>query len=90
MKWRRLADDLIESDAGYRIHKDAPDSFCAWGPMGSQDIDSIRENTAADLKKYWGIDRKPWNLNMVAGRGLLGLFVDPNEARAACEFHVKR
>ena len=87
MRWRAVHATLIESDANYRVHKDAPDSFCAWGPPGSQDIDHIRAHTAATMRQLWRKDRKPEELQMAAGRGLVGFYVSGEEARAACVEH---
>lgn len=88
MRWRRVSDTCIQSDAGHMIHKDAPDAFAAWGPQGSQDIDYIRAHTAARLRELMQIERRPEDLHMAAGRGLLGVFTAPDEARAACEEHA--
>lgn len=85
MKWSRDTDIRIRSDSGYVIHKDAPDTFLAWGPVGSQDIDYIRACTAAALRRDMQIERRPQDLQMTAGRALVGIFTDPDEARAACE-----
>lgn len=89
MIWSRGAhDEQIRSDTGHLIHKEAPDSFVAWGPKGSQDIDAIRAHTAKRLRELAGLERRPEDLRMSAGRGLIGVFTDPHEARAACEVHA--
>lgn len=87
MRWRELKPDLIDSDAGYCVYKDAADSFAAWGPPRSQDISAIREATAAVLKEFKGIDCSPDQLNMTAGRAFLGWYCSGVEARAACDKH---
>lgn len=88
MRWRTLTPVRIESDAGYIVHKDAPDSFIAWGPPGSQDVDYIRMHTAARLRELMQLECRPDDLVMTSGRGLIGIFTDHEEAQAACVEHA--
>lgn len=79
----------IRTDDGrYSICKDAPYSFLAWGPEGSQDVDYIRMCTAARLRELMQIERRPEDLKIASGRALLGIFTDPDEARQACTDHA--
>ncbi|MGB0972282.1 MAG: MarR family transcriptional regulator [Mycobacterium sp.] len=80
----------IRSDADYRILKDAPDSFLAWGPPGSQDISYIQANTAHHIRQLWRADFRDDQVQCVAGRGFIGIFTDPDEARKACEEHAEK
>lgn len=76
-------------DDRYVVNKDAPDSFAAWGPIGSQDIDYIRANTAKAIRDLMQKECRPEDLKMASGRGLLGLFNDPMDAKKACEDHAE-
>lgn len=86
MRWVRGVDEnqIVTDDDRFAIYKHAPDCFAAWGPQGSQDVDYIRANTARMLRDELGSGCHPEDLQIVAGRGLLGLFTGPDEARAAC------
>ena len=47
----------------------------------------MRAHTAAHIRQLWGNSRKKEELQMTAGRGLIGFALTGEEARAACEKH---
>lgn len=95
MRWRFMTDEngnrdttRAVSDSDYRVTKDAPDSFLAWGPNGSQDISYIQANTAAHIRKLWREDMQAEKVECVAGRGFIGIFTSGAEAQRACDEHA--
>lgn len=88
MRWRKGIDhnQIRSEDDRYVIYRDG-ERYTAWGPVGSQDVSYIQAHTAAVLREQMRMERQPGELEVVAGRALIGVFGSGDQAREGCEGH---